>query len=100
MAQTDRHLHGHGDSMTNSAQWGRVGENVVTRTAPPTKGHSNISTKFAIFWIFFVVSKATGFSRGSSTNTNVTYATLEVRINICVEVSRGATPSGLNIMLE
>ena len=25
--QTDRHTHGHGDSMTNSAQWGRVGEN-------------------------------------------------------------------------
>ena len=27
MAQTDRHTHGHGDSMTNSAQWGRVVEN-------------------------------------------------------------------------
>ena len=29
MAQTDRqtHTHEHGDSMTNSAQWGRVGEN-------------------------------------------------------------------------
>ena len=31
MAQTHRHTHphtnGHGDSMTNSAQWGRVGEN-------------------------------------------------------------------------
>ena len=28
MAQTDTHTHtdGHGDSMTNSAQWGRVGE--------------------------------------------------------------------------
>ena len=28
--QTDRHTHthGHGDSMTNLAQWGRVGENV------------------------------------------------------------------------
>ena len=25
--QTDRQTHGHGDSMTNSAQWGRVGEN-------------------------------------------------------------------------
>ena len=24
---TSPHLHGHGDSMTNSAQWGRVGEN-------------------------------------------------------------------------
>ena len=24
--QTDRQTHGHGDSMTNSAQWGRVGE--------------------------------------------------------------------------
>ena len=31
MAQTDtythRQTHGHGDSMTNLAQWGRVGEN-------------------------------------------------------------------------
>ena len=27
MAQTDRQTHEHGDSMTNSAQWGRVGEN-------------------------------------------------------------------------
>ena len=26
---TDRHTDGHGDSMTNSAQWGRVGENVI-----------------------------------------------------------------------
>ena len=25
--QTDKHTHGHGDSMTNLAQWGRVGEN-------------------------------------------------------------------------
>ena len=25
--QTDRQTHRHGDSMTNSAQWGRVGEN-------------------------------------------------------------------------
>ena len=25
--QTDRHTDGHGDSMTNSTQWGRVGEN-------------------------------------------------------------------------
>ena len=30
MAQTDRHTDGHGDSMTNSAQWGRVGENGKT----------------------------------------------------------------------
>ena len=27
MAQTFRQTHGHGDSMTNLAQWGRVGEN-------------------------------------------------------------------------
>ena len=27
MAQTDKQTHGHGNSMTNSAQWGRVGEN-------------------------------------------------------------------------
>ena len=25
--QTDRHTDGHGDLLTNSAQWGRVGEN-------------------------------------------------------------------------
>ena len=31
-AQTDRQTHGHGDSMTNSAQWGRVGENAVGYT--------------------------------------------------------------------
>ena len=29
---TDTHLHGHGDSMTNSAQWGRVGENMTKTT--------------------------------------------------------------------
>ena len=31
--QTDRHTDGHGDSMANSAQWGRVGENknVISR---------------------------------------------------------------------
>ena len=29
----DRHLHGHGDSMTNSAQWGRVGENALNRAS-------------------------------------------------------------------
>ena len=29
MAQTHRHTDGHGDSMTNSAQWGRVGENTA-----------------------------------------------------------------------
>ena len=27
MAQTHTHTYRHGDSMTNSAQWGRVGEN-------------------------------------------------------------------------
>ena len=26
--QTDKQTSGHGDSMTNSAQWGRVGENL------------------------------------------------------------------------
>ena len=30
MAQTDTQTHGHGDSMTNSAQWGRVGENACS----------------------------------------------------------------------
>ncbi len=29
--QTDRQTDGHGDSMTNSAQWGRVGENAIDR---------------------------------------------------------------------
>ena len=38
---TDRHLHGHGDTMTNSAQWGRVGEN-------PTKGDWVSSVKKTI----------------------------------------------------
>ena len=28
MAQNHRHTDGHGDSMTNSAQWGQVGENM------------------------------------------------------------------------
>ena len=27
--QTDTQTDGHGDSMTNSAQWGRVGENAI-----------------------------------------------------------------------
>ena len=35
MAQTDTQTHistdGHGDSMTNSAQWGRVGENCLDK---------------------------------------------------------------------
>ena len=34
MAQTDTHNHGHGDSMTNSAQWGRVGENAILLVLP------------------------------------------------------------------
>ena len=29
--QTDRQTHGHGDSMTNSAHWGRVGEKSVQK---------------------------------------------------------------------
>ena len=29
LKRTNRHIHGHGDSMTNSAQWGRVGENIT-----------------------------------------------------------------------
>ena len=29
MAQTQTHTYGHGDSLTNSAQWGRVGEKKV-----------------------------------------------------------------------
>ena len=31
---TDTHNHGHGDSMTNSAQWGRVGENLFVVNRP------------------------------------------------------------------
>ena len=38
MAQTDTQkdtqTDGHGDSMTNSAQWGRVGENLPTTLNP------------------------------------------------------------------
>ena len=30
LAQTYRQNHGHGDSMTNSGQWGRVGENYTS----------------------------------------------------------------------
>ena len=29
--QTDRHTHGHGNSMTISAQWGRVGKNLFPK---------------------------------------------------------------------
>ena len=29
--QTDKQIHGHGNSMTNLAQWGRVGENVYQK---------------------------------------------------------------------
>ena len=32
MAHTHTHTDGHGDSMTNSAQWGRVGENCSNRS--------------------------------------------------------------------
>ena len=32
--QTDRQTHKHGDSMTNLASWGRVGENVVLLVLP------------------------------------------------------------------
>ena len=31
--QTDTPTHGHGDSMTNSAQWGRVGENMTAKSS-------------------------------------------------------------------
>ena len=31
MAQTHRQTDGHGDSMTNSAQWGRVGEKALIK---------------------------------------------------------------------
>ena len=34
----DRHTHGHGHSMTNSAQWGRVGENHKLQTDPLLMG--------------------------------------------------------------
>ena len=32
MAQTERQTDGHGDSMTNSAQWGQVAENEAYNT--------------------------------------------------------------------
>ena len=34
MAQTNKQTDGRGDSMTNSAQWGRVGENLENATLP------------------------------------------------------------------
>ena len=47
MAQTDTQNHrqtdGHGDSMTNSAQWGRVGENLYLSTHPNSIHISNVS---------------------------------------------------------
>ena len=37
MAQTDRQTDEHGNSMTNSAQWGRVGENGLMHAESPFK---------------------------------------------------------------
>ena len=49
--QTDRHTDGHGNSMTNSAQWGRVGENALDganrHTEPQTDGHGDSMTNSA-----------------------------------------------------
>ena len=44
---TDRHTDGHGDSMTNSAQWGRVGEN-GTKTNQYLKNILKISLKISL----------------------------------------------------
>ena len=41
MAHTDISTDGHGDSMTNSAQWGRVGKNKQNRTDRKTYRHTN-----------------------------------------------------------
>ena len=45
MAQTDKHTNGHGNSMTNSAQWGRVGEKHVHKTQLFMKGNSQTRTQ-------------------------------------------------------
>ena len=53
MAQTDRHIHGHGDLLSNSAQWARVGENAHIQLIlfcspfPPISDH--IMLLFAVF---------------------------------------------------
>ena len=43
MAQTDRQTHGHGDSMTESAQWGRFSEKLIK---PPRLKHLNTGSKY------------------------------------------------------
>ena len=42
MAQAHRQTDGHGDSMTNSAQWARVGENLIKLHKSPQTRHMNI----------------------------------------------------------
>ena len=51
--QTHRHTDGHGDSMTNSAQWGQVGENLLDAL------HSTAQFTGAVLEI--VTSGCTGF---------------------------------------
>ena len=43
--QTDKHTHGHGDSMTNSAQWGRVGEKTKKHFS-----HMVLGLRWSLFW--------------------------------------------------
>ena len=66
--QTEPHTHGHGDSMTNSAQWGRVGENhmicifaVILICLLPSDhavdkmsvGHANENEIYILYFILF-----------------------------------------------
>ena len=41
-AHTDKQTDGHGDSMTNSAQWGRVGKNKESRLSNLPKLQTNV----------------------------------------------------------
>ena len=51
--QTDRHTEGHGDLLTNSAQWGRVGENGCKTCH---KGKTIIYIRFNIIFIIYLLS--------------------------------------------
>ena len=58
--QTHRHTDGHGDSLTNSAQWGRVGEN----------GKTNIYAKSPLKCETLTYLFSTSLELGLQTETN------------------------------
>ena len=59
MAQTDTQTHGHGDSMTNSAQWGRVGENKAVKKVLTKICHQATAQKQAVM-VSSLVAEAIG----------------------------------------